>query len=369
MLESDGPGGAELLMLRLAEGLRERGHEVVPVGPERSRQAGWLGQLFRDRGFTTETFSLRHPLDWGCAQRLAVMMRRRRVDVVHSHEFTMGVYGAAAARLSGRGHVITMHGNQKMTRRWRRRAALRAAFRFSDAVVAVSQDTKRDLDHRLGLAPSVVRVVPNGVSVPLGDRDVVRRELGVRPGELLILASGSLVERKGHAVLIRALASLGSLNWRLAVAGQGREQEALVELGATLGVADRVHILGFRDDMPNLLAAADVFAMPSLWEGLPLALLEAMAVGKPIVASATSGIPEAVTAEREGLLTAPGDVTALAAALERVLRDAPLRERLGAAAMARVATEFSFDSMVRAYEGLYLDAVKRSSDGRSGRRR
>jgi glycosyltransferase involved in cell wall biosynthesis len=353
MLESDGPGGAELLMLRLAEGLRERGHEVVPVGP--AQGLGWLGRLFRDAGFATETFSLRGPIDWSCAQELAAMLRRRRVDVVHSHEFTMAVYGAAAARLARCSHVITMHGNQMMMRRWRRRAALRMAFRFSDAVVAVSSDTKHTLDERLGLGSTVVRVIPNGVAVPRGDRDHVRAELGIRPGQLLVLASGSLVERKGHAVLIRALASLGTLAWRLAIAGQGREREALVELSEELGVSDRVHILGFRDDMPDVLAAADIFAMPSLWEGLPLALLEAMAAGKPIVASATSGIPEAVTPELDGLLTAPGDVEALAAALQRVLGDAALRERLGSAAAARVAAEFSFDSMIRSYEALYLE--------------
>jgi glycosyltransferase involved in cell wall biosynthesis len=343
-------------MLRLAEAFRARGHDVVPVGPARGR--GWLGQLFRDRGFETETFSLRHPLDWSCARGLAAVFRRRRVDVVHSHEFTMAVFGCAAARMAGLPHIITMHGSQTMMTKWRRRAALRAAFRFSDAVVAVSQDTKRHLDERLGLGRQAVRVIQNGVTVQPGNRDRVRHELGVRPHELLVLASGSLVERKGHAVLIRALASLdGRAPWRLALAGQGREQGALEELARALGVPDRVHIMGFRDDMGDVLAAADIFAMPSLWEGLPLALLEAMAAGKAIVASATSGIPEAVTAEREGLLSVPGDVAGLAAALERVLGDASLRDRLGMAAAARAAREFSFDAMTLAYEALYQQAV------------
>ncbi len=352
MLESDGPGGAELLTLRLSEGLRARGHEVVPVGPAQGR--GWLGELFRARGFSTETFSLRHPLDWACARQLESVMRRRRVDVVHSHEFTMAVFGAAAARLAGCGHVITMHGNQVMTSRWRRRAALRAAFRFSDSVVAVSVDTKRHLDERLGLRPGIVEVVANGVFVPPGDRDRVRRELGVDQDDLLVMASGSLVERKGHAVLIRALAGLDrALPWRLAIAGQGREREALEALGASLGVTDRVHILGFRDDMPDVLAATDICTMPSLWAGHPLSLLEAMAAGKPIVASETSGIPEAMTSEREGLLTPPGDVGALGAALDRLLRDAELRTRLGAAASARAAADFSLDAMITAYEALY----------------
>jgi glycosyltransferase involved in cell wall biosynthesis len=230
---------------------------------------------------------------------------------------------------------------------------------MSDAVVAVSEDTKRHLDERLGLAPDVVSVISNGVLVERGNRDRVRNELGLRPDESLVMASGSLVERKGHAVLIRALASLDrALPWRLAIAGQGREREALEQLAVALGVADRVHVLGFRDDMPDVLAATDIFAMPSLWEGLPLALLEAMAAGKPIVASATSGIPEAMTSGCEGILTAPGDVGQLAGALEQLMRDGALRDRLGAAAAARAAAEFSFDAMIGKYEALYRGAIK-----------
>jgi glycosyltransferase involved in cell wall biosynthesis len=271
------------------------------------------------------------------------------------------VYGTAAARLAGCGHVVTMHGNQVMTSRWRRRAALRLAFRFSDAVVAVSVDTKRHLDDRLGLQPDVVQVVANGVFVPPGDRDRIRRELGIRPGELLVMASGSLVERKGHAVLIRALAGLDpALPWRLAIAGQGQERPVLEQLIGVLGVADRVQILGFRDDMPDVLAATDICAMPSLWEGLPLALLEAMAAGKPIVASETSGIPEAMTSGQDGLLTPPGDVDALGAALDQLLRDPALRARLGTAAAARAAAEFSLDAMVTAYEALYVAARRKN---------
>lgn len=356
LLESDGPGGAEVVMLRLAEALRDRGHEVVPVGP--ATGCGWLAEQFRERGFEPEAFLLRRPLDWRCLRGMAAMLRRRGVNVLHSHEFTMAVYGAAAAHVVGRPHVITMHGNQTTTTRWRRRVLLRTAFRISDATIGVSADTKRHLNAQLGLRPNVVHVVPNGVPARRGDGARIRRELGLRSDELLILATGSLVPRKGHAVLMRALTALASdTPWQLAIAGGGPERESLELLRHELGLDVRVHLLGHREDVGDLLDAADVFAMPSLWEGLPLALLEAMAAGKPVVASATSGIPEAIVPDVDGLLTPPGDVSALSMALQRLLSDSTLRKQLGATAAARAAKEFSMDAMTSAYERAYLAAL------------
>ncbi|HWZ60409.1 MAG TPA: glycosyltransferase [Gemmatimonadaceae bacterium] len=356
MLESDGPGGAEMVMLRLAEGLRSRGHRIVPVGPDRG--CGWLAGQFRERGFDPRTFTLRRPLDWRCLTGLVRMLRAERVDAIHSHEFTMALYGMAAARWLGVPHVITMHGSQYVTTKWRRRASLRLAFRGSTATVAVSADTKRHLDQELSLPSARLQVIPNGVPVPSGDAAAARAELGLAPDELLLLAVGSLVPRKGHAVLVRAMAALRDsgvpVPWRLAIAGGGAEREALAALVESLGLRGSIHLLGHRDDVASWQVAADVFVMPSLWEGLPLALLEAMATGSAVIASRTSGIPEAVTDGVDGLLTPPGDVAALAAAVRRVLGDAALRRALGDAARARVAREFSMERMTAEYEALYL---------------
>jgi glycosyltransferase involved in cell wall biosynthesis len=356
MLESDGPGGAEMVMLRLADGLRARGHRIVPVGPHRG--CGWLAAQFRDRGFDPRTFTLHRPLDWRCLTGMVDMLRAERVDAIHSHEFTMALYGTAAARWLGVPHIITMHGNQSMTTKWRRRASLRLAFRGSTATVAVSTDTKQYLDRELSLPSGRLRVIPNGVPVPTGDAAAVRAEVGLTSDELLVLAVGSLVPRKGHAVLLQAMAAVRArgapVPWRLAIAGGGAERETLTALIATLGLDGHVHLLGHRDDVAAWQVAADIFVMPSLWEGLPLALLEAMATGSAVIASRTSGIPEAVTDGVDGLLTPPGDVAALAAAVARILGNAALRHTLGAAAQARVARQFSIERMTAEYEGLYL---------------
>jgi glycosyltransferase involved in cell wall biosynthesis len=354
-LESDGPGGAETMLLQFAEELRRRGHHVVPVGP--ATGCGWLAGEFRKRGFEPETFLLRRALDAGTLSGLVRLFRDRRIDIVHSHEFTMAVYGSVAARWLGIPHVITMHGSQSMLRAARRRAALRVAFGLSRAVVACSGATQEHLTRELGLASDRIRTIPNGIAFRPGDRMALRRELGIADGELLVVAVGSLVERKGHRVLLGAMARLQReglpRNWHVAIAGRGELEGRLKAFIGEAGLEGRAHLLGHRDDVPDILAAADVFTMPSLWEGLPVAMLEAMFAGKPVVASACSGIPEAIESGHHGLLTAPGDEAGLADALRRLLSSADVRARLGSSGMARAAERYSVAGMVDAYERAY----------------
>ncbi|HEX5632891.1 MAG TPA: glycosyltransferase family 4 protein [Gemmatimonadales bacterium] len=354
-LESDGPGGAETMLMQLADELRRRGHHVVPIGP--ATGCGWLGGEFRKKGYEPETFLLRRALDPACLTGMVRLLREKRIELVHSHEFTMTVYGAAAARLVGVPHVSTMHGSQSMLKAARRRAALRVAFAMSRSVVAVSTATRDHLVETLGLPPARIQVIPNGIRFVPGERGRVRAELGLGADDLLVVAVGSLVERKGHAVLLRALARLDReglpRNWHVAIAGRGELEEPLKALVRELGLEGRAHILGHRGDVADILAASDVFTMPSLWEGLPVAMLEAMFAEKPVIASACSGIPEAITSGVHGLLVPPGDEATLAEALRAVLTGPDLRTALGTAGRDRAAERYSVASMVDAYEVAY----------------
>lgn len=353
MIESDGPGGAERMVIQLAEELRSRGHSVCPVGP--ARGCGWLDAELRARGFDPETFTLRRPLDWKCVRGMARMLRRRRVQVIHSHEFTMAVYGAAAAALLRLPYVVTMHGGGEYAAKWRRRAVLRWAFRNSRRTVAVSAASRARITAELGLPTETFEVIPNGISAEPGSGAAVRAELRMRPNELLILAVGNLYPVKGHIVLLRALAELKHTGqpWRVAIAGRGGEADALDAFARAHGMEDRLHLLGYRSDVADLLAAADVYVMPSLSEGLPLALIEAMYAGKPVVASAVGGIPEAVTSGRDGILVPPQDPEALAGALARLMEDPKERSTLGAAACERARAEYSVGAMADRYEAAY----------------
>jgi glycosyltransferase involved in cell wall biosynthesis len=141
--------------------------------------------------------------------------------------------------------------------------------------------------------------------------------------------------------------------WRLAIAGRGEEEERLRVLAREEGIAERVSLLGFRWDVPDILAAADVFVMPSLSEGLPLALVEAMAAALPVVVSDVGGVPEVAVPGKEAILVPPGDPGKLAEGLSMLLLDPAARAVLGAAARERAVRDFSVSTMCAAYERLY----------------
>jgi glycosyltransferase involved in cell wall biosynthesis len=357
MIESDGPGGAEMMVFRLAEELRRRGHIVLPVGP--SHGTGWMGKMFRDAGIPQETFWLKRPIDPGCVGRLVGLFRQHEIDVVHSHEFTMGVYGAAAAKRLDIPQVLTVHGGFTATKTLRRRIALRWAIRRSGGVVAVSNATRKEFAHNLGLSERSFDVVHNGVPSTVGNAERVRREFGCAAGELVILAVGNLDRNKNHRMLLEALAQLQrdglAVPWRLIIAAGrgGDEHQLLIDYAQTHWPDGRVHIALGRNDIPDLQALADVFVMPSLWEGLPMALLEAMVAGNAIVASETAGIPEAVANGRDGILVPPGDLAALVKELRTVLIDDVRRRQLGAAARERAHREFTVDVMTDRYLEMY----------------
>jgi glycosyltransferase involved in cell wall biosynthesis len=357
MIESDGPGGAEMMVFRLSEELRRRGHVVIPVGPRKG--TGWMGDMFRAAGFSTETFWLKRPVDPTCVGRFMQLFRSHAIDVVHSHEFTMSVYGSAAARLLALPHVMTMHGGLTVTKALRRRIALRWAIRLSGDAVAVSNATREEFAHDLGLRKTAFTVVHNGVPSKRGNAEGVRREFGCTEGETVILAVGNLERNKNHRMLLEALVRLRHdgvrVPWRLIIAAGrgGDEYQHLLEYVRTQGLDDRVHIVMGRNDIADLHALADVFVMPSLWEGLPMALLEAMVAGKAIVASATAGIPEAISNGNEGILVRPGDLDALATGIRTLLTDPCRRRELGAAAFARAHRDFTVEVMADRYEAMY----------------
>ncbi len=360
MLESDGPGGAEMMVFRLTEELRQRGHVVVPVGP--SNGIGWLGDLFRGVGVSQEYFQIRRPVDPGGVRGLVRLFREHRIDAVHSHEFTMAVYGAAAARLLRLPHLITMHGGFRSCTAVRRRIALRWAMRNSAHTVMVSRATQRQFATDLGLDGGRFTVVPNGVTQQSGSPDKVRAEFGIRPDERVLLAVGTLERHKGHQILLEALSYLERekqrVPWRLIIAGGrgGDQHNSLIEFAEEAGLSDRVHVVTNRNDIPDLLALADIFVMPSLIEGLPMALLEAMIAKKTIIASATSGIPEAIESGREGILVTPGDIGSLSRGLQALLTDSARRAALAEAASERAHREFTVQVMADRYEELYVRA-------------
>jgi glycosyltransferase involved in cell wall biosynthesis len=352
LIETDGPGGAERVVAQLARTLAAAGNPTVVFVPQRGE--GWLAEELRGSGVAIEGFYLDRPLDPGLAARLAEAFRAHRIQLAHSHEFTMSVYGAWGAWGSSIPHVMTMHGGRYHAGQLRRRIALRAASQASQATVAVSDTVARALRRDLWIPRNQVTVVPNGVAPPRGD-GTLRAELGLAPHERLLLAVGNLYAVKGHRYLVEALAWLRGQGFavHVAIAGRGQEKQPLAEQAHALGVSDQLHLLGLRSDIGNLLSSADLFVLPSLSEGLPLALLEAMLAGCAVVASNVGDVATALDHGTVGRLVPPADSHALAHALGRLLAHPADAHFLGARARQRATTHYTVDRMVERYVALY----------------
>jgi glycosyltransferase involved in cell wall biosynthesis len=357
LIESDGPGGAERMLVSLATELQAAGGHNVVIVPASGE--GWLARQLYGTGVHVELFHLDRPFSPAFAGQLEEILRRHRVALAHSHEFTMAVYGAWASRRAGIPHLFTMHGSRYYADRLRRRIALRIAATSSDAVVAVSHILARQLRRDLWLSADRVVTVPNGVRHVPVEQSSLREELHLTVDDQVVVAVGSLYPVKGHSYLLQAIALLTDRFPRLhlAIAGRGELADSLRALAYRLEIAERVHLLGLRSDVGNVLAAADVFALPSLSEGLPLALLEAMLSAKPIVATGVGEVPAVLDGGRAGVVVRPGDAAALADALAALLSDPKQARQLGATAAARASEAYTFSGMMDRYTELYKDAL------------
>jgi glycosyltransferase involved in cell wall biosynthesis len=292
------------------------------------------------------------------ALALAPILRRESPDVVHAHNPGAAAAAALARRLARRPDiavVASFHGVDP----GRMGRAARVLARSADLVVAIAGPPADDL-RLAGLSGSRVVVVHNGIET--GSRKAaedVRRELDLEDAELVV-SVGRYAEEKNQVLLLDALARLVPSRPRLRglLIGTGPLKAELGERIRQLELEAEVELTGTRLDAVDVVAAADVFVLPSDREGLPVALLEAMGVGCPVVATAVGGVPGVVEDGESGLLVPPGDAAALAAAIERLLDDPQLRARLAEKAREKVEREFSERAMVQGYEEAYLSAVE-----------
>jgi glycosyltransferase involved in cell wall biosynthesis len=359
LLESDGPGGAESILLSLATGLRERGLRVHTA--VLANRSGWLTSRIKKSDIDLFTPTLSMPLDWKFASELAGWARKNEIDVLHAHEFTMGFYAGVVSLMTGIPHVITMHGGHGFAGALRRRVALAISARFASAIVGVSESTCEHIARSLWLARDKVQLVTNGVRLTNGDRFRTRALLNVTADEHLFLAVGNLYPVKAHRTLVDACKHLLSLSdlpsWRLVIAGRGSEEQGLQKRINESGLASRVALLGLRDDIGDLLAAADGWVMPSLSEGLPLALLEAMFAEKPVISTAVGGIPDLIRPQESGWLVEPGNAQSLADAMISQLRNPTVAARYATRGRLLVQQGYGQEIMIDRYLGIYRAAL------------
>jgi glycosyltransferase involved in cell wall biosynthesis len=348
-------GGAEEMVLNLIRHLPDRFEPVVCC----INNAGPIGEEIRSAGVPFHVFDLdpglRRP--WhvlGIAGRL----RELQPDIVHTFLLTASLYGRLGAILAGVPIVIGTEVNIYEHKRPHHALAERLLMRGTDRVVASAKSVRDFYVAQVHAAPAKVDVIYNAVDwsqlQTTSSRGAMRASLGL-PDELPVAGIiARLTEQKAHRYLFEAMAVTPGLeSLHLLVVGDGDLRDELRGRAERLGLSPRVHFLGARRDLGDLLGAVDLFVMPSLWEGLPLSMVLAMGAQLPVVATRVAGIPEVVLHGQTGLLVPPADVPALGAALARLVGDPALRQTMGAAAAAFVRPRFGVDGYVAAVTDLY----------------
>ena len=313
MIETGGPGGAEQMLLRLADEYGRRGlTQMVCL-----RKDGWLANEVRLRGLQLKILPLGRLPDFFWLRELGQLTRDFGVTAIHAHEFAMNVRGAMLGKWYGIPVVATVHGKGYFGDKWARRQAYRITSRLAN-FIAVSEDIRKCLIQQCGMNHHRISVISNGVDIELfrfneEKRRVFRAQSGVGDNQLLLGTVGSYYPVKGHQYLIDVMKRLVAIecNVKLVMAGQGPLADELRKQVDEMGLGDYVQVVGYVEDTPGFLSALDIFVMPSLSEGLPLALLEAAANGRCIVASNVGGIPEIIINHRNGVLVPAGNVEIL----------------------------------------------------------
>jgi glycosyltransferase involved in cell wall biosynthesis len=364
LIKGLGPGGAERLLVSAAGHVDRDRFEV-----EAAYLLPWKDHLVPEleaAGVPTTCLAAGRSWDPRWVRRLRRFLQEGGFDLVHTH-LPYAAIGARAAVRSLRPRrpalVYTEHNTWDRYRPATRRANA-ATFGWNDAAIAVSEGVASSMG-RPGRRWPKVHVVPNGVDLETIrgdalDRDAARKELGIPPDRPVIGTVGGLTSKKGHRVLVRAARLLADRHPEalVVIVGLPIDPEPVRREIARAGLDDRVVLAGYVPRAASLMPAFDLFCLPSLFEGMPVSLLEAMSLGLPSVATSVGGVPEVVEDGRDALVVPPGDPTALAQAIGRLLDDRALRDRLGARA-ATTASRFGMAGMVRRLEEVYDEAVAR----------
>jgi len=360
-----GLGGAEKAIATLATGLPRDRYTVrvaclLDPGPYAAR--------IERTGIPVHALGLRRVWDTPLALfRLRRLLAEYKIDVLHAFLFHANLLGRFAGWFAGT--PVRISGVRVCEVRRRHLLLDRWTQGLVHAETCVSENVLRFTRDQARITESKLVAIPNGVLLPAPDpetRGHVRAAERVPPDVPVLLCLGRLDPQKAPLDLVAAAVALGPRPFRLWLAGGGPEEAAVRAAIARAGVGERVRLLGVREDVGDLLSAADVLALSSRWEGLPNAVLEAMAAGLPVVATNVGGTPELVVEGETGYLVPPADPGAMAERLSRLLDDAGLRRRMGAAARARVAAEFTVERFVARHEALYERLAR--EHGAAGRR-
>lgn len=355
-------GGITSYILNLSSGLKQRGHSIYIA-------SSGLGLLpkFKDLGIEyipipIKTKNELSPKIILSAFKLSKVIKDNKIDIVHSHSRTTQVLGCLLDKLTGVKHISTCHGFFK------RRLARRIFPCWGRRVIAISEQVKEHLNNDFKVGLNRISLVYNGIDTDrfkrfsVSDKEKAKLSLGLRPGVVVGIVA-RLSDVKGHKYLIEAMKPVLGLypDAQLLIAGEGKMKEELVRLTESLNIKKSVFFIPEALDTRTILAAMDIFVMPSLKEGLGLALMEAMASGLAVIGSRVGGIKTLITEAKNGLLFEPADTGGLKEAIITLLADPGKREALAKEAGEFIKNNFSKDKMALETERVYQEIINESA--------
>ncbi len=359
---SFGMGGSERLAWQIASALNGRGRYRCLLYAV--QQGGPMAEMLDAEGIESRSFSRMRKFDLALILRLAIRLRRDGVRLVHTHHVGQLLNAGVAGRMAGAKVVHTEHEFYSL-RSKRTQSLLRSLSRLAHVVTAVAMPVTEFLRDSVRIPAQHIRTIENGVHVPTFETAVpVRRiDLGLREGDLVIACVARLEVVKAHHVLLQAFSKIHrqTAGMKLVLVGDGGQRHRLMAMVERLRLNGSVKFLGLRNDIPGVLAACDLVILPSLEEGLPLVLLEAMAAGKAVVSTCVGSIPALVRHGENGLLVPPGDAAALAEAVETLILNGEARERMGIRALEIVRERYSLEQTMDSYQAVYDHALSRAS--------
>lgn len=294
--------------------------------------------------------------------KVAKILRREKIEVIHTHNTQPFVDGTIGALLSGVKTIVHTDHARNFPDSFRYMLAEHLMSYFAYKIIGVSEHTSENLIQYEKISPKKIMTIDNGIDGSRFEIEInqheKRKELGIRSNGPVIGLGVRLAEQKGITYLLQAMPQVINVfpDVTLVVAGDGELKEELQRDAIQLGIENNILFPGARLDIPELLKLFEIYVLPSLWEGMPMVLLEAMAAGCPVVATDVGGVSKVIDSEVNGLLVAPRDHGQLAIAIIRLLNHEQLRKDYAQRALQKFNKKFSADIMTRQYEDLYLRA-------------
>ncbi len=364
LISSKGLFGAERVVLELSKSLQKTRscHPVVGIIKNEYNPHIETVDEARANNIDTVVFPCRSQFDLGVIASIRTFIRDNDIDVVHCHGYKSNFYGLLASK----GNIATVTTNHNWLKsHWKLKIYCfldSLWIRYFGRIVAVSEEVKADMLKYM-VPEEKIRVIDNGIDLERFNREIstenLRKEFGLNGDSKIIGTIGSLGHEKAHINLLKAARGVIEVHKsvRFLIVGDGPLREYLREEAVSLGIEDHIIFPGYRKDIPELLSLMDIFVLPSIKEGLPMVLLEAMAAKKPVIATRVGAVPKVITHNISGLLIEPGDINELKKSIIELISSDSKAVQISPLGYQKVKESFSSEVMAGEYISLYKELI------------